>query len=533
MNKFFLLCLSILLLQFSANAQNAATLDSTFNGTGIALLKVNQSTKTSMHQVLLQPDGKSIMIGNIQGTTYSTYRTAVARYNTNGTPDSTFNGNGVKVIPQNCFAHSGHLLADGSIMTIATDISSGNAISFAKLKSDGTMDTTFGNNGILITKFYELANENVITTFIDPDSNFFIIGTHQDLPAIVDRGFIAKFKSDGTPDSLFGEFGLVNIDDIGTSSKVSVRGGGVQPDGKVILTGKIGNTVAEEKWYLVRVNADGSFDDAFGDNGQVIIDLGVASEVCEDVLFLPDGKFIAAGYAQLASGYHFTMLRLNNDGSRDMTYGTAGKAQVGINCCYSGIFDIEQQADGKIIACGYASNNNLNYDFAVARFNANGTINGTFGTFGKIALDFQPDNSQRATSIAIQPNGKILVAGYTSLVGEFAGTGVLVRLLGTPITSGTEDIMEQNFAQNLQLSPNPVAGNLMQLAYSLEEESTISLELFDLTGRRIKAFYQNQTRQEGEQTELIELPENLIPGMYYLTLSTGIKAISVKLVKLP
>ena len=536
MTKFYEHILLILLIPAGITAQNiAGTFDSTFNQNGQVLFQV-ENKPTQIEHIQILPNGKYLMIGSVNAQTISPgNRTAVIRYNSNGTPDSSFNGTGAKVLEGRIAQGENTIvLPDQSIISVATGYYP-NSISFYKLDINGKIDSSFGQNGYVNTFSGEVYYPNLRKSFQDASGRIIVIGEGKLSPS-TDKwiGFVARYTPEGKRDSTFNDNGEVVITDPDPNIDMEIFGGRLSPDGRIFVTGNAGSVYTNTSWLIACINADGTLDQSFGNGGILKKSMGLTQyEACADIHFFPDGKFVAAGWGQKSTKFHFTMARFSENGTQDMSYGVAGKAQISVGCCYSFITEIAEQADGKIVACGYATKDNIYNDFAVARFNPDGSPDSGFGIAGGLILKFEPDTIQYARSVAIDADGKILVAGYTSLVGEFAGTGVLVRLLGTPVTSGTEDTELPDFAQNLQLSPNPVAGNRMQLAYSLEEESTISLDLFDLTGRKIKNFYQNQSRPEGDQTELVELPENLVPGVYFLTLSAGSKAIPVKLIKLP
>jgi uncharacterized delta-60 repeat protein len=150
-----------------------------------------------------------------------------------------------------------------------------------------------------------------------------------------------------------------------------------------------------------------------------------------------DGKIILVGYAQTttadeddANNFDFAVTRLNADGSLDTTFGTNGKKTISFDLGGNDrnqdvATSVQIQADGKIVIAGYAQRSAGNFDYAIARLNSDGSLDTTFSSDGKatVAFDFGGSGDDRATSLVIQPDGKIVVAGYSQSGG--AGTNVI------------------------------------------------------------------------------------------------------------
>ena len=193
----------------------------------------------------------------------------------------------------------------------------------------------------------------------------------------------------------------------------------IQPDGKIIAAG--GN-VYGTKSALARYNTDGSLDLSFGKGGKVITSGSDASAVALQA----DGKIVTVGeinFKELPGDssfrYGFGAIRYNHDGSLDISFGQGGK--VGIDSFFSGTragdkaVDVVIQPDGKIVIAGQT---NDNYDYedvqvALARLNSDGTLDTSFGGDGTVTTLFGASFSRvYANSVALQPDGKIVVGGY-------------------------------------------------------------------------------------------------------------------------
>ena len=161
-------------------------------------------------------------------------------------------------------------------------------------------------------------------------------------------------------------------------------------------------------------DAAGVVDRAFGTNGTVTTAIPI-NPSNGDVVFLPDGKFIVIG----ASLNSIRLIRFNENGSLDTSFGDNGTVVfpffgVAINAA-------ELQSDGKIVVVGSASVNG-SVDFFIARFNSNGSIDSTFGSGGVATVN--QGSFDFFTSLAIQPDGKIVAAGNTSDGGR---RGAVIR----------------------------------------------------------------------------------------------------------
>lgn len=181
----------------------------------------------------------------------------------------------------------------------------------------------------------------------------------------------------------------------------------IQPDGKIIAAGKSGLDIA-----LARYNTDGSLDFSFGTYGKVLTDIDNGDDGAQSLVFQPDGKILVAGITNhtvngVLDPANFILIRYNKDGTLDSTFGTAGKVQDAISHAEkSGC--IALQADGKIIIVGGDSN-----DFCVTRYNSNGSLDTNFGLNGKKIIDFN-GGIDMASGVSIQADGKLVIVGTST-----------------------------------------------------------------------------------------------------------------------
>ncbi len=173
----------------------------------------------------------------------------------------------------------------------------------------------------------------------------------------------------------------------------------------------------------------GALDTSFGTGGKVTTAIGSSDDDANGVVLQPDGKIVAAG-SSYGTNDDFALARYNADGSLDAGFGTGGKVTTAIGSSTDEAFALALQADGKIVAAGY-SYNGANADFALARYNPDGLLDPGFGAGGKVTTAIG-SSGDVANAVALQPDGKIVAAGSISngTNSDFA----LARYLGSTLT---------------------------------------------------------------------------------------------------
>src|SRR5215831_3833925 len=272
------------------------------------------------------------------------------------------------------------------------------------------LDTSFGTGGKVTTDFAGGTGAAARTVVVQPDGKILVAGL-----AVFNGAFdfaLARYNSNGTIDTSFGTGGTVTtvFDFPGNSDRVFTIV--QQPDGKFVAVGSTVNLFAN--FALARFNANGTLDTSFGTGGIVTTAFRVSAEATSAVV-QSDGKIVAAGYANLGGGDDFALVRYNSNGTLDASFGTGGKVTTAF---LSQGFSLAQansvavQPDGRIVAAGIAAVGG-GFDFALARYNSNGTLDASFGTGGQVTTDFlsQGISLAQANSVAVQPDGRIVAAG--------------------------------------------------------------------------------------------------------------------------
>lgn len=233
---------------------------------------------------------------------------------------------------------------------------------------------------------------------------------------------LARYTKSGTLDRGFGTGGKVLTDPGGENDANAVA---IQPNGKIVVAGE-SFVQAENTWafLLARYTTSGALDPGFGTGGKVLTDVGSGDAYA--VAIQPDGKIVVGGTSEGGGpgGYNFTVLRYTKNGALDTTFGTGGKVLTDMGSASDDeVHAIALQPDGKIIVAG-TSITNGKYDFALARYTKDGALDTTFGTAGKVLTDL---GSSSALAVVIQKNGKIVVAGGRNTDGNGSDHFAVVR----------------------------------------------------------------------------------------------------------
>lgn len=373
------------------------TLDQTFNDSG----KVHYTNTISCIAAALQGDGKILAGGASVNSKY-----AVARYLTSGDVDSSFGINGTAKVNNGL-----GLLFSVSVLSNGKIISSGSlngSLAAVQFKTNGTADSSFGNNGISFLGFDARCNSIVQQS----DGKIVlggIIGYGLDSPYHM---LLLRLNTNGSLDTTFGDTGIV-INRKGYEIKCLA----VQQDGKIIAAGnKIETGSGQDQFVISRYNTDGSLDDDFGTHGNVFTDITSGDDEANAIVLLANGKIVAAGEANnsLSLAYSYmAAVKYNTDGTLDNSFGNNGFAKILFDNNYAQPTGLLLQSDGKLVLTGsvynYNLQNNIPSNFALARLKSNGIIDSSFALNGKQVTGF---GSEAASSASLlQPDGKIILTG--------------------------------------------------------------------------------------------------------------------------
>jgi uncharacterized delta-60 repeat protein len=381
------------------------SLDSSFNGNGKQTASLGSDVQIG-NSVAIQSDGKIVVAGYTLNGSYNDF--AVARFNTNGSPDNTFDNDGILTTDftsSDDYAGSVAIQSDDKIVVAGYSYiySPGltvQQLAVSRLNPDGSLDNSFADNGKLEGDSKQ-GDTRFNTTAIQTDGKIVAAGltwngSNYDFA-------VARYNTNGSPDSTFSDHGKQITDFGATDEAISVV---IQPDGKIVVAGN-----SDTQFAIARYNTDGSLDNTFSGDGKLIISMGFA-DACKSVSLQNDGKIVMVGYTFADTNYdsaYFAITRLNSDGTPDNTFSDDGKQLTAFDYSPSFATSVAIQNDGKIVVSGRSFLNNQN-NFSLVRYNTDGSPDTTFSHDGKQNNVFGPDD-YFAESLAIQNDGKIVVAG--------------------------------------------------------------------------------------------------------------------------
>jgi uncharacterized delta-60 repeat protein len=369
-------------------------------------------------KVLIQPDGKIVVAGfaNIGGDDDF----AAARFTSGGNLDPSFSGDGQVSIGfgGTDVCYDAALQADGKLVMVGgTEGLTFHDEDFAvaRLHIDGSLDRSFNNNGTLTTGFGDFYDRAYAVVIQPWDQRIVVVGQGS---LSDDKGRAARYySSDGSRDDSFDGDGKMNLAFTATDAVVTTGG-------KIAFIGIDENGYARAQ----RLNASGSMDTEWQGDGDVLVDTDISER--PSLSLLADGRVLTVA----PKGSDCWLRRYWADGEED----SGGKQSAAFDDAtfpagsQEIIDDIAVQADRKFVVAGYVRNAAFTEsDFALARFHPDGRLDNTFGVNGRVAFSFGNDDFAKA--LKIQPDGKIVVVGYT-------GTGNAMNFLIARFnTNGTLD----------------------------------------------------------------------------------------------
>ncbi len=378
-------------------------LDTSFGANGKVVSALGTGADV-INASVLQTDGK-IVVG---GSSYTGSKTdfALVRYNSNGSLDTSFGtggvvttaiGTGTDVINALTLQSDGKLVAVGN---------TGSDTVIARYTSAGQLDTSFGTGGKVVQNLSGLgAGESLDAVIQQSDgklvaAGFVVTGT---VLSATPNAFVVRFLSSGALDTTFGTSGKLLIP-ITTNYQVFTLV--QQSDSKLVLAG------GSAAFLVARVTSAGVMDSTFGVNGKVLTDIGTGNDVARKLLVQTDGKFVVGGSASSGNN-DFAVVRYNSNGSLDTSFNATGKLVTAITAGSDVIYDLELQSDGKYVAAGASSTGGSDLDFTVVRYNNDGSLDSSFGAAGAVvtAIGAAADVGK---ALLIQSDKKLVLAGISN-----------------------------------------------------------------------------------------------------------------------
>ncbi len=381
-------------------------LDTSFGGDGKVVLPGVGLGPDGGSGLALQADGKLVIAGGGSRDFVQFTGFVLARFNSDGTPDSGFGTAGVVLteIP-NHFVRSPQRVAvqpDGKIVVAGFAAGARSQLFpvLARYLADGSPDTAFGNGGVLV----EATPGIVRALALMPDGRIVVAGgaLTSGHPSDFEDVMVRRYLADGTPDASFGLAGLAVVDVAGKTNEASALV--LLSDGGVIAAGRSPGTVDTA---IVQLTAAGQPDPAFSSGGGRDL---VGLRVGEGLARQADGKLLLVG-DDGAFPQRFAMLRLMPDGTTDANFGTAGLVTTATSPEPHFARAVAVTSTGRILVAGEGG---VNRNFVLTRHFADGSPDLSFDGDGAIVVDFELQ-IDAARAMVIQPNGRIVLGGSATI----------------------------------------------------------------------------------------------------------------------
>jgi uncharacterized delta-60 repeat protein len=330
-------------------------------------------------------------------------RTALLRLNTDGSVDSTYGSGGIGGGPTSegeSFAVVTRIQPDGKILVGGNDYAErpGNSAALARYNEDGSMDTSFAGTGKVESS---VSGFVIIDMQLAPDGKIVLFGTRGNTMAVL------RYLANGSLDKSFGLGGAAS-----TTLTSFGAGGWIEPDGRIVVVG-VGRS---RQFGLTRLTADGSVDTTYGPKGTLLMPRPSDPANFNAMTRQPDGKILLVGtlYQPSTGAVGNILVRYSADGSFDSTFNGTGIVTTPFEQGSMSSSDVKVQPDGKIVvlgSSGYLLNGHDDFQYVLIRYNSDGSLDTTFNGHGQTAASIG-ETYGYASAFAILPNGKYIVTGY-------------------------------------------------------------------------------------------------------------------------
>ena len=320
-----------------------------------------------------------------------------------GSLDPSFSEDGIQTaFPNGAVAYAAAIDHHGRIVLAGATLSDDPDIALARFTSGGALDTTFGRAGKVRTDLG--ADDYAFDVAIQDDGGIVVVGERRARAS--DKIVVQRYRPNGTLDPLFANAGTA-LTGFGRRFQ-SASAVAISPDGRIVVAGSTSNGITSRS-ALARYLPDGRLDRDLGGDGRVTVDVSRSGERFTDVVVQPDGRIVAAGWAELSLVPAFDAARFTVGGRLDETFSDDGIAKIDVGPGADKALALALQGDGKLVLAGAASAAGRD-EWGLIRLGSRGHLDPDFGELGRVVTDFGPGYDE-ADGVAVQPNGKIVVAG--------------------------------------------------------------------------------------------------------------------------
>jgi uncharacterized delta-60 repeat protein len=401
-----------------------------------------------------------------------------------GILDDTFGNNGI-VVHNNAAGGNSHdggnsiyVDSTGKIYVTGASVNSSNNQDMViwRYNSNGSLDNTFGNNGIVVHNNAAGGNSSDYgeSIYVDSTGKIYVTGFSVNSSNNQDM-VIWRYNSNGGLDNTFGNNGIV-VHNNAAGGNSSDYGESIYVDstGKIYVTGFSVNSSNNQDMVIWRYNSNGSLDNTFGNNGIVVHNNaagGNSSDYGESIYVDSTGKIYVTGFSVNSSNNQDMVIwRYNEEGKLDKAFGEGGIV-VHDNAAggkgWDGGSSIYVDKEGRIYVTGYSRNSSGNDDMVIWRYNSNGTLDNSFDSDGIVVHNNAAggNNDDVGNSIYVDSTGKIYVTG-SSWNGRYDDDMVIWRY-------NSNGSLDTSFGNNgIVVHHNAAGGNIYDFGKSIYVDST-------------------------------------------------------------
>gem|GEM_PF-5118854 len=495
---------------------------------------------------------------------------------TPGTLDLTYNTSGKLIQSLGTGPDLGYGVAlqdDGKIIVTGLDYESGD-LYLVRYNNDGTIDASFGTGGVVNTDFGLMESTSVVR--ITNDGKILVGGCSSN--TINPNMLLVRYLENGSIDASFGIDGKVIID---MGSTESVRDIEIAPDNKIIIIGEY-EVPPDVAWLLVRLDADGNYDNTFNgtgyrkiltafpfavfgilpsslalqDDNKIIVsgerfytrrfnsdgsdDLSFAEDgiffdpsggiACWDIALDSYGNILLGGRSGEGFGNFGTIMKLDTNGDKDLSFGVLGKVAAdigpGINRNINTYRRILIQDDDKILAVGDWQYDILKTDISLARYSSSGVIDESFGSSGIVKSSLGSAGLDFCNDAILQADGKILIVGQSF-------DGVNYNTLSARYNNNGSSLGNIELAANvndIKIYPNPL-NEFSVLEFTLSKPGKVTVSISGIGGKALGQLAENEYRSPGSYiVSLADLCKSYASGIYILKIQCSDMAAAIKVV---
>jgi uncharacterized delta-60 repeat protein len=474
----FIIIIFIIMIPHTLLAQTAGSIDESFGVAGTVVTQFGIGYEHSAG-LIVQPDQKIVIAGSARID--DDYKATLVRFNTDGTYDNSFGNAGIAYSSEfGNYSNQSRPLAiqpDGKLIHVCvTGVYGEYNFLVSRFKTDGTLDTDFNGSGTVEKSVFS-GDDYANSVALQPDGKIIVVGMGNTASNFFSMVAI-RLDADGSMDSSFNGNGIFTTYMGDADSYIfDVT---VQPNGKILLLCQqyVSGTTTTDP-VLIRLNADGSYDSSFGDNGIAKFIISNGNDYVTQFALQPDGKVLVVGNTAAGNYYDVFILRVDDTSAPDNTFGTAGIVISHVSDNKNWAESIILADDGNILVGGYYTNETtLDNDGMILRFTPDGFPDPTFGDNGVATIDAY---DYRIENIELQADQKIVVSGwyYSGSVNsyEFA----VSRLLSED-NVGVEDFSVSH--SEYAIFPNPSNGKFSIKLTEMKMREA-ELAIFDQAGRKV------------------------------------------------